>query len=359
MDQLTAYEPNPDMLHYTTRFIDGLKPVVCLTVAVQLPLDLDTAYSIALVQEEVEDDDQDTYSPPTQRPQSSQSSRHYSPRSAESVKFSEPVKQLPVQDDKLATLKAYRKEKGLCFISGEKWGKDHKCSTTVQLHVVQEMLEFCGTDSSLSDDSDDDLMLLSTETQHTNASIAAVRLPCQLAGFDVVLLLDSCSSHSFISERLAPFLPQLKPLPKQQQVRVVGGGHLPCNFIARNCLWTTKGHTFFTDFKVLPLRHYDGIIGMDWLSARGIMKINWEHKWLSFHHAGTTILLQGEPPVLFDCTVVELQLIQGNIKPNHPAKIQHLLSKYVLVFSMPTTFPPRRACDHHIPLMEGARPVRI
>jgi hypothetical protein len=65
MDQLTAYEPNPDMLHYTTRFIDGLKPVVCLTVAVQLPLDLDTVYSIALVQEEVEDDDQDTYSPPT------------------------------------------------------------------------------------------------------------------------------------------------------------------------------------------------------------------------------------------------------------------------------------------------------
>jgi hypothetical protein len=89
------------------------------------------------------------------------------------------------------------------------------------------------------------------------------------------------------------------------------------------------------------------------------MKINWEHKWLSFHHAGTTILLQGEPPVLFDCTVVELQLIQGNIKPDHPAEIQHLLSKYVLVFSMPTTFPPRRACDHHIPLMEGAHPVRI
>jgi hypothetical protein len=103
------------------------------------------------------------------------------------------VKQLPVQDDKLATLKAYRKAKGLCFICGEKWGKDHKCSTTVQLHVVQEMLEFCGTDSSLSDDSDDDLMLLSTETQHTNASIAAIHLPCQLAGFDVVLLLDSCS----------------------------------------------------------------------------------------------------------------------------------------------------------------------
>jgi hypothetical protein len=49
MDQLRAYEPNPDMLHYTTRFIDGLKPEVCLIVAVQLPVDLETAFAIAAV----------------------------------------------------------------------------------------------------------------------------------------------------------------------------------------------------------------------------------------------------------------------------------------------------------------------
>lgn len=52
MDQLTAYEPNPDMLHYTTRFVDGLKPSVRLIVVVQRPADLNEAYSIATVQEE-------------------------------------------------------------------------------------------------------------------------------------------------------------------------------------------------------------------------------------------------------------------------------------------------------------------
>jgi len=45
MDQLIAYEPNPHMLHYTTRFIDGLKPSVRILVAVQLPEDLDTAFA--------------------------------------------------------------------------------------------------------------------------------------------------------------------------------------------------------------------------------------------------------------------------------------------------------------------------
>ena len=55
MDQLTAYEPEPDMLHYTTRFVDGQKPTVGMVVAVQRPADLDAAYSIAAVQEEVGD----------------------------------------------------------------------------------------------------------------------------------------------------------------------------------------------------------------------------------------------------------------------------------------------------------------
>jgi hypothetical protein len=113
-------------------------------------------------------------------------------------------------------LKAYRMAKGLCFICGEKWGKAHKCNTTVQLHVVQEMLEFCSTEHCDSEDSDLDLMVLSAKTQSTKANTADVRLPCKLQGYDVVFLLDSGSSHSFISKRLAPHLSRLQPLPNRQ-----------------------------------------------------------------------------------------------------------------------------------------------
>lgn len=49
IDQLAAYEAKLDPLHYVTRFLEGLKPAVRLLVAVQLPRDLDTAYTIALV----------------------------------------------------------------------------------------------------------------------------------------------------------------------------------------------------------------------------------------------------------------------------------------------------------------------
>jgi hypothetical protein len=49
MDQIAAYESCPNPMHYTTKFLDGLKPGVRLLVAIQLPRDLDTAYSLALL----------------------------------------------------------------------------------------------------------------------------------------------------------------------------------------------------------------------------------------------------------------------------------------------------------------------
>jgi hypothetical protein len=55
VDQLAAYESTTDQLHYITHFMEGLKPHVHLLVAIQLPQDMDTAYTIALVQEEVGD----------------------------------------------------------------------------------------------------------------------------------------------------------------------------------------------------------------------------------------------------------------------------------------------------------------
>jgi hypothetical protein len=55
MDQIAAYELHPDPVHYTTRFLDGLKPAVRVLVAIQQPPNLDTAYSLTLLYEELGD----------------------------------------------------------------------------------------------------------------------------------------------------------------------------------------------------------------------------------------------------------------------------------------------------------------
>lgn len=54
-DKLSAYEDATNSLHYTTRFLDGLKPGVCVVVALQKPKDLDVAYDIVLLHEELGD----------------------------------------------------------------------------------------------------------------------------------------------------------------------------------------------------------------------------------------------------------------------------------------------------------------
>uniref|UniRef100_A0A453T3Y2 Uncharacterized protein n=1 Tax=Aegilops tauschii subsp. strangulata TaxID=200361 RepID=A0A453T3Y2_AEGTS len=42
-----------------------------------------------------------------------------------------------------------------------------------------------------------------------------------------------------------------------------------------------------------------------------------------------------------------------------PDCIQRVLDEFPDVFTEPTGLPPRRACDHMIPLIPGAQPVNI
>lgn len=48
-DQLKSYNPKPDLLSYSTRFIDGLHDDIRVVVLVSRPTSLDTAYTLALL----------------------------------------------------------------------------------------------------------------------------------------------------------------------------------------------------------------------------------------------------------------------------------------------------------------------
>jgi hypothetical protein len=55
------------------------------------------------------------------------------------------------QEDKLATLRNYRHQNGLCFKYGGKWDKTHKCPTQIPLHVLEELLDALEDDSNEMD----------------------------------------------------------------------------------------------------------------------------------------------------------------------------------------------------------------
>lgn len=148
VDRLSVHETNPDPIHYTTKFLDGLKPAVRVLVALQQPQNLDTAYTLALLYEELGDSSSSSSdSGSTSRKQHMVQEPAIPPapparwisRTVEDKRQAEGGRS--TNDEKWSTLKAYRRSKGLCFICGEKWGKDHQCKTSIQLHVVQEMLD--------------------------------------------------------------------------------------------------------------------------------------------------------------------------------------------------------------------------
>jgi hypothetical protein len=55
VDQLAAYTSTTDPMYYTLQFIDGLRDDIKSVVLVQHPQDLDTAFVLAALQEEVGD----------------------------------------------------------------------------------------------------------------------------------------------------------------------------------------------------------------------------------------------------------------------------------------------------------------
>lgn len=44
--------------------------------------------------------------------------------------------------------------------------------------------------------------------------------------------------------------------------------------------------------------------------------------------------------------------------PLDPA-IQAILNEFVAIFAEPVSLPPRRSCDHTIPLVQGAQPLLV
>ncbi len=67
------------------------------------------------------------------------------------------------------------------------------------------------------------------------------------------MLVDSGSSHSFISEQLAHRLQGVCSSVTPLKVKIADGGILQCSQEFSNCQWWIQGESFCTDLKVLPV----------------------------------------------------------------------------------------------------------
>jgi hypothetical protein len=96
---------------------------------------LDTAYTLALLQEEAAEpirrkDFRRVDSAQYQRHTSSRGTLPLPPPAARPFDDKAEQAKLPGPDDKFASLKSFRRARGLCMRCGEKWTPGHRCSAT-------------------------------------------------------------------------------------------------------------------------------------------------------------------------------------------------------------------------------------
>lgn len=134
---ILLYNPSSDDTYLVTQFLGGLKEEIRVAITLHRPKDVDTASALAQLQEEELENSKKKSSP---KEASKPAFKPYI--AADKARQAEPEKAKgKVTEDKLGSLKAYRRQHGLCFRCGEKWGPGHKCPTQVPIHVVEELLD--------------------------------------------------------------------------------------------------------------------------------------------------------------------------------------------------------------------------
>jgi hypothetical protein len=217
-------------------------------------------------------------------------------------------------------------------------------------------------------------------TQSLNAMVGtdageAIKIRALLKNKVMLILLDSGSSHSFISSALlAKVGIKLVPMPPKV-VKVANGDSLIANFYVPQLEWWTQGHAMNTNMMVLDLDVYDAILGYDWLKSHSPMNCHWANRTVTFKDKGKDISIQGVQSPLLELKEIKHEQLgkwaAGTdisafviVEPVPdiqdeavPSELQVVLEQYKDVFADPRTLPPERLLDHSIPLLSNVVPV--
>ncbi len=380
VDQLSAYESVTDPLYFTTRFADGLREDVRAVVMLQQPPDLDTACSLALLQEVSEPlkrkefrrvDSNPWNKPPPKNPlplplppatdKSTPGITTEDRRLGATFRSTE---------DKMATLRAYRRARGLCDKCVEKWHRGHTCAATVQLQAIQEVWElFSGEDKegsiaeSVVEPEEHVLSAISAAATTGGKTARAMQLEGVMQHQVISFLIDSGSTSSFISQKLVSRL----ALPLEDttpiHVKVANGNTMTSHTYVKQAQWLIQDCDFQMDLRVLPLAIYEMILGMDWLEQFSPMEVHWCHKWMLIPYQGESVSLQGVSHNQEQQFLIQVSAVSTDSQTPSSYElldsIKAIIHQFDDVFSAPLALPPKRMCDHNIPLIPGSRPVNI
>lgn len=212
---------NKDMgdVFFVQKFLNGLKYQISNAITLHKPRIVDDALSLAIMQEEILEASSKRFQPRAREYSRSAVKTTSMPSSRNSAtpgvlgplpgndKPPAEQPQKPRWDEKMTTLRAARKAKGLCMRCGEIYGPQHRCPKQIRLHVLEEVLEACQLHNSdtasetRTQDGEEELLCLSYCATEGIQGKKTIRLQGRINNTDILLLVDSGSSSTFVTER--------------------------------------------------------------------------------------------------------------------------------------------------------------
>ncbi|KAL4319444.1 hypothetical protein GQ457_18G018050 [Hibiscus cannabinus] len=287
-----------------------------------------------------------------------------------------------------------RRKKGLCFWCAAKYTPGHKCPRSQLFQISVEGVDEEGETEVFLDCEDDgevvnrengraDSPTLSLQAMWGASSWETLKLQVKIGEVSCIALLDSGSSHNFMSWALVKKIGMGMSQRAQFKVMVADGNTLGTMGECKEVRWESQGHTFITDFLVLPLKHCEMVLGVQWFAELGAIKWSFNEMSMEFPLEGINIKLLGHKtgnlemmnsklcsklvkssnsPFTGSLLYVNTQLeIKGKGQPSE--ELRRLLNRYEDVFEEPKGLPPARGHDHRIKLLDEqavvkARPYR-
>jgi Retroviral aspartyl protease len=182
----------------------------------------------------------------------------------ESIKITDPVAN-PLTIEQKRSL-------SLCFRCGDRYFSGHKCKGK-GLHIIEEEEDLV-TDISVHDSSSvkicyppDDQALITMCSSQMGSKHTTLKFKGQIGTLNVIAMLDSGSTHSFIS----PTIVQIMNLPltilTPLTVVTASGTKLTTSHICGQLQFTLQNHSFLADLRLLQVTSHDIILGMDWINS--------------------------------------------------------------------------------------------
>ncbi|XP_038972753.1 uncharacterized protein LOC103696780 isoform X1 [Phoenix dactylifera] len=367
----------PDALIGT--FVGGLKEEIAKEVRMRRPHSLREAVTIARMREERLEQKRKAFRGVASRVTSVPRTQGPS-TTAPRLQAPTPIRRITCEEMQ------QRRERGLCFKCNEKFSPGHRCKTPQAYLIEADRLE----DAEGSKDGDIEHYDENTTGEEAQPVISlhalsgwngprTMRVVACIQGHPLTVLIDSRSTHNFVSGRVAKLLQLPIDATVKFGVRVANGEVLQCQEIFRSVELELQGKRFLVDFYTLPLVGLDAVLGIQWLEKLGPVICDWKHMTMKFWWNGQACGLSGQPArPTRDVDFREIQkeikgssqlfaiMVRGaeehqptTVQKEWPTDLQQLIKGYSPLFEAPRGLPPERPYVHRIPLQEGTLAINV